>query len=79
MRVVYANARYEHHSAEGGPAHMRQFIENAAALGHEIFLWHGVEQHPATKPVPAGRLERFRFLRTVDLICLLYTSDAADE
>ena len=68
MRVVYANAKYEHHSAEGGQAHMRQFIENASALGHEIFLWHGVEPHPLTKPVPTGRIARFKFLRTVDLI-----------
>ncbi|HSZ58374.1 MAG TPA: glycosyltransferase [Tepidisphaeraceae bacterium] len=68
MRLVYANARYEHHSAEGGQAHMRQFIQNAGALGHEIFLWHGVDQHPLTKPVPQGRLERIRFFRTVDVI-----------
>ena len=47
---------------------MRQFIENASALGHEIFLWHGVQPHPLTKPVPTGRIARFKFLRTVDLI-----------
>ena len=68
MRVVYANAKYEHHSAEGGQAHMRQFIENARALGHELFLWQGVQPHPLTKQVPTGRFERFRFFRTVDLI-----------
>lgn len=68
MRLVYANARYEHHSAEGGQAHMRQFIQNASALGHEIFLWHGVDPHPLSKPVPQGRLDRIRFLRTVDVI-----------
>jgi glycosyltransferase involved in cell wall biosynthesis len=68
MRLVYANARYKHNSSEGGPAHMRQFIENAAALGHEIFLWHGYEQHPLTKPVPTRRVSQLRFFRTVDLI-----------
>ena len=67
MRVVYANAKYEHHSSQGGPAHMRQFIENAVALGHEIYLWHG-EPHPQTKTVPHGRLERIRLFRSVDVI-----------
>src|SRR5438874_11878593 len=67
MRIVFANARYEHHSAEGGPAHMRQFIENATALGHELWLWHG-ERHPATHPVPDGRLARIQLLRTMDVI-----------
>jgi glycosyltransferase involved in cell wall biosynthesis len=67
MRLVYSNARYQHHSAEGGPAHMRQFIENATSLGHELFIWHG-EQHPLTKPVPHGKLERVRFFRTIDVL-----------
>ncbi|HXE52457.1 MAG TPA: glycosyltransferase [Tepidisphaeraceae bacterium] len=68
MRVVYANAQLEtHNTAEGGQAHMRQFIENAAALGHELFVWHG-DQHPLTKPVPSGKLKRFQFFRTVDVV-----------
>jgi glycosyltransferase involved in cell wall biosynthesis len=68
MRIVYANARYVHHTAEGGPAHMRQFIENAAALGHEIHLWHGYEQHPLTRPMPPKRVARIKLLRTVDVV-----------
>lgn len=68
MRLVYANAQLEaHNKAEGGQAHMRQFIENAAALGHEIFLWHG-DTHALTRPVPPGKLERLRFFRTIDVI-----------
>lgn len=66
MRLVYANANYRHHASEGGPTHMRQFIENASALGHEIWLWHG-EQHPLTKPVPQGTLERMKLFRTIDV------------
>jgi glycosyltransferase involved in cell wall biosynthesis len=68
MRIVYANARYDHHSAEGGQAHMRQFIQNAVSLGHELFLWHGVNPHPLTKSVPQGKIDRLRFFRTVDVI-----------
>ena len=67
MRLIYANAKYFHQTAEGGPAHMRQFIENASALGHELYMWHG-EQHPLTKPLPRGRLARFRIFRSADVI-----------
>ena len=52
MRIVYANAGYSHKAPRVAPAHIRQFIENATALGHELYLWHGMEQHPLTKPVP---------------------------
>src|SRR4051794_35795251 len=68
MRLIYANAKYEHHSAEGGQAHMRQFIQNASALGHEIYLWHGVDPHPLSKPVPPGKLDRMRLFRSADVI-----------
>lgn len=68
MRIVYANARYVNHTAEGGPAHMRQFIENAAALGHDIYLWHGYEQHALTLPMPPKRMARIKLLRTVDVV-----------
>lgn len=68
MRIVYANARYVNQTAEGGPAHMRQFIENAAALGHEIYLWHGYEQHALTQPMPPKRVARIKLLRTVDVV-----------
>lgn len=46
---------------------MRQFIENAAALGHEIYLWHG-QQHPLTRPVPDGKLQRLKLFRSADVI-----------
>ena len=68
MRIIYANAKYEHHSPEGGQAHMRQFIQNASALGHEIFLWHGVDPHPLTKAVPTGKLARVKLFRSADVI-----------
>ena len=68
MRIIYANAKYEPHSAEGGQAHMRQFIQNASALGHEIHLWHGVDPHPLTKPVPTGKLARLKLFRSADVI-----------
>lgn len=68
MKVIYANAKYEHHSPEGGQAHMRQFIQNAAGLGHEIYLWHGIDPHPLSKPVPSGKLERARLFRSADVI-----------
>ena len=46
---------------------MRQFIENAVAMGHEVFPWHG-EAHPQTKPVPQGRIEQVKLFRTIDAI-----------
>jgi glycosyltransferase involved in cell wall biosynthesis len=68
MKLIYANAKYEHHSPEGGQAHMRQFIQNASALGHEIYLWQGIDQHPLTKPVPSAKLARLKLFRSADLI-----------
>ena len=68
MRIVYANARYVHDNPEGGFAHIRQFVENGVALGHEIYLWHAIDQHPMSKPVPKGWLGRYRLFRSVDAI-----------
>ena len=68
MRVVYANARYALNKPEGGFAHIRQFIENGTALGHEIYLWHAIDLHPQTKPVPEGRLGQYRLFRSIDAI-----------
>jgi len=68
MKIIYANAKYEHHSPEGGQAHMRQFIQNAAGLGHEVYLWHGVEAHPLTRQVPTGKLARLKLFRSADVI-----------
>jgi glycosyltransferase involved in cell wall biosynthesis len=67
MRVVYTNAYYRQNGADAGSAHVRQFITNTVALGHDLWLW-GSGGHPATRPVPSSRIGRLRALRRMDVI-----------
>jgi glycosyltransferase involved in cell wall biosynthesis len=67
MRVVYTNAYYRKNGTDAGSAHVRQFITNTVALGHELWLWGG-ERHPATRPVPSTLIGRLRALRRMDVI-----------
>lgn len=67
MRVAYTNAFYRQSSTDGGSTHVAQFINNAVALGHELWLWEG-GRHPATHPVPATRIGKFRTLRNMDVV-----------
>jgi glycosyltransferase involved in cell wall biosynthesis len=68
MKIAYANTRYSPHNPAGGNAHVRQFIENAVDMGHEIWTWAG-NHHPQTVQLPATRLGRWQALRTMDAIC----------
>lgn len=67
MRIAYVNASYHKNGADAGSAHIRQFITNAVALGHELWLWNG-NRHPATHPIPSTRIGRFRTLRSMDVV-----------
>ena len=67
MRVAYANARFRPDSHDGANAHVRQFVQNTVALGHEVWMWPGVA-HPLTKPLPGKRFARTLKLRDMDLI-----------
>lgn len=67
MRIAYANAFYKLGDAGGGNAHVRQFIENGIALGHEIWAWPG-NQHPAVHPLPSSNLGLAKTLRQMDAL-----------
>lgn len=67
MRLGYANAVYREEWSTGGNAHVRQFIANAVALGHEVWTWPG-NQHPATRPMPTTRWGRLAVMRQMDVI-----------
>lgn len=47
--------------------HVRQFIANAVALGHEVWTWPG-NQHAATRPMPTRRFGRLAAMRQMDVI-----------
>jgi len=67
MRIAYTNAIYRKNSTDAGSTHVAQFINNAVALGHELWLWGG-GRHPATHPVPATRIGKLRTLRNMDVV-----------
>jgi len=67
MRIAFANAAYRAKASDGGNAHVAQFVTNAAALGHEIWMWPR-RNHPSARALPEGRLSRFRMLTRMDVI-----------
>ena len=67
MRVAYANARFRADSHDGANAHVRQFVQNAVALGHELWMWPGVT-HPQAQALPSQRLARTLKLREMDVL-----------
>ena len=67
MRVAYANARYKPDVHDGANAHVRQFVANATALGHEVWMWPG-KAHPAAKSLDGRLLPRMLQLRSMDVI-----------
>src|SRR5262245_28632771 len=67
MKVAYANARFRPTAHDGANAHVRQFVQNATALGHELWMWPG-KAHPAARELPAGKLARMRQLREMDVV-----------
>lgn len=67
MDVAYANARFRPGTHDGPNAHVRQFVQNTVALGHEVWMWPG-RAHPLAHPLPATRLRRTLRLRAMDVI-----------
>jgi glycosyltransferase involved in cell wall biosynthesis len=67
MKFAFANAKFKPEAHDGANAHVRQFVQNAVALGHEVWMWPGVS-HPAAKPLPGGRVQRTMKLREMELI-----------
>ena len=67
VRIAYVNARYRLDTHDGPNAHSRQFVENAVALGHDIWMSPG-QEHPLARRLPRSRLARVRALRTMDAV-----------
>src|SRR4051812_24746600 len=76
MKVAFANAKFRTSANEGADAHVRQVAANAAAIGHEIFMWPP-HVHPAAKALPKGRFARLRALRSMDVIYTRVQHDVA--
>jgi glycosyltransferase involved in cell wall biosynthesis len=67
MKLAYANARFRADAHDGANAHVRQFVQNTHALGHEIWMWPGVA-HPLTKALSTNRMSRTMKLREMELV-----------
>lgn len=67
MKLAYANARFRADSHDGANAHVRQFVQNTVALGHEVWMWPGVT-HPQAHALPASRIARTMKLRDMQLV-----------
>ncbi|MEA2708868.1 MAG: hypothetical protein QOF78_1469 [Phycisphaerales bacterium] len=67
MKLAFANARFRPDAHDGANAHVRQFVQNTVAIGHEVWMWPGVT-HPAAHALPGGRVSRTIKLREMDLI-----------
>jgi len=68
MRLYYANTAYKPGDTRGRNAHIRQFIQQALRLGHEIWLDEPSEIHPFVHEVPKARFQRWAVLRKMDVI-----------
>jgi len=76
MRLAYANAPFRPDAHDGRNAHVRQFVQNAAAVGHEVWMWPGV-CHPKAKALPVGRMARTLKLREMELVYVRVDNDLA--
>lgn len=61
MRIAYVNAKYQANHTGGGHVHMEQFIANAIALGHEIWMYRS--DYPGVKMIPKGKMNHIRSMR----------------
>jgi len=76
MKVAFANAKFRPGTHDGANAHVRQFVQTAVALGHDVWMWPEL-CHPAAKPLPGGRVQRTMKLREMDLIYVRIQHDLA--
>lgn len=67
MKLLYANTRVRPGIHNGANAHVRQFVQHAAALGHEIYM-RREGCHPSARPLPTGRWMKFRKVRELDVV-----------
>jgi len=67
MKIAYVNANYKRNHTGGGHVHMGQFIKNALALGHEIWVYPG-NQYPGAKIIPTTRIQHIKTMRQMDVL-----------
>ena len=67
MRIAYANVSYKENDSRGKKAHIRQFVDNTIAIGHELWFWSG-DAYQGVHKMPASRIERLWTLRQMDVI-----------
>lgn len=67
MRIAYANVNYQQEHTGGGLVHMGQFIKNACALGHEVWVYNR-QQIPGTLTIPTDHLAHIKTLRNMDAL-----------
>jgi glycosyltransferase involved in cell wall biosynthesis len=67
MRLAYATQIYKHNGTAGGDAHIRQFVENTLALGHELWMWPW-RPHPKARALPQEKWARWKTLRQMDVV-----------
>jgi len=70
MKIGYfASVSYRHNSPIGGYAHIKQFLNHAADMGHELLLMNGGDHpHPSVRSAPKGKLARMLALREMDFL-----------
>lgn len=67
MRIAFLNAKYNTNLKDGGSVHIRQFIEHATSLGHEIWM-DARSDHPMIHRFPVGKLAAVKAIRRCDVI-----------
>jgi glycosyltransferase involved in cell wall biosynthesis len=78
MKVAYANAFYHREAFTGRNVHVKQFIDNATARGHEVWTWPR-DEYPGAKHLPWQRVARYSKLREMDVIYVRLEDDAPYE
>lgn len=66
MKIGYAS-KYDKSKISGKSVHVKQFIDRAIDLGHELYTWPGNE-HPRTQKIAGNRLKKLMLLRQLDVL-----------
>jgi len=78
VRIAFGNASYHPGDTRGRNAHIHQFITQAVAQGHEIWVWPARQAHSAVRLPTAGRLDRLAALRRMDAVYIRLQNDPVD-
>ena len=67
MRIAYVNANLHSNHTGGGFVHIEQFISNAIALGHEIWVYPR-NQFPGVSIIPTDHIGHIKTMRKMDAL-----------